>query len=576
MKAGQAEQKLLAAVPSQLRRVDALEQALSKMVQTAYRTAEQLSPTTPLPEKQRKQIKIRCKTDKKSKSRTLRGQIPMTGVAEAKRLEEEFRQLLQEHALAPPVATLTCKQHGRSKGAKVEIVIELHDVLWAACDQGPSPAAATDQGEDGSKDPSLEEKKSWEHSGQALVRIVRPSVATEVSEKFQAFVKYLAAKGALPMLSERNYTGYWDDEATLLSELVKEIVAFPDSTESKAVADWCAAENKRLQKQLQQERKQLKSSKPKQKKKAKHKKPAASSSARSQQLEANIAALRAEMKALTVTREEKQQALLEQRLNHVFRDNRAWVKFVLEVRAKTPSYFKKGANWDNWTCRQLHKHGVAKCSGSTRCDFHRQPLWVQIAALFVTFANSLTANTFYWDVRYLLMAGESKLFDSKVNKAAKYLRSNIANSIMHVDLKLDHKDAYRAMRALLEAVGDTKRVAELEAHRKANDAFWPACTALEKLEQGKKRADYLTDQQFKIFFEFVLAKDSSRRYIIDGPPSCGKTFILVHSAVHYALQDSRVISRPSGPPRRTLLLSHSQRLQQATTRLSHLTASSLS
>ena len=111
MKAGQAEQKLLAAVPSQLRRVAALEQALSKMVQAAYRTAEQLSPTTPLPEDKQQRIKIRCQTDKKSKSRTLKGQIPMTGVAEAKRLEEEFRQLLQQHASAAPTCTCCSRMH---------------------------------------------------------------------------------------------------------------------------------------------------------------------------------------------------------------------------------------------------------------------------------------------------------------------------------------------------------------------------------------------------------------------------------------------------------------------------------
>jgi hypothetical protein len=157
---------------------------------------------------------------------------------------------------------------------------------------------------------------------------------------------------------------------------------------------------------------------------------------------------------------------------------------------------------------------------------------------------------------------------------------------MHIDLKLNHNEAYDTMTSLLRCVSrmeqnlagelDAKedigseavdqRVAALMAHKRENDGFWPAHNARERFAQAHDRANYLTSQQYEVFLKLVLdAPSSEARLIVHGPPSCGKTFMLVKAAAHYAMQDTGP-GQEGSHPRRTLLLSHSPLLQQHTTK----------
>ena len=144
-----------------------------------------------------------------------------------------------------------------------------------------------------------------------------------------------------------------------------------------------------------------------------------------------------------------------------------------------------------------------------------------------------------------------------------------------VRLKLDHHEAYAKMSELLELLlnpehaqldsedEDAKRAAErakravdkLQAHKQENDAFWPARSSYEELLQHTKRANYLTQQQYEFFKREVL-DSRRRRLVVEGPPSCGKTFILVHAAVHYVTASIR----GEAPASRVLLLCHSELL----------------
>ena len=177
----------------------------------------------------------------------------------------------------------------------------------------------------------------------------------------------------------------------------------------------------------------------------------------------------------------------------------------------------------------------------------------------------------YWDVRGLLMCAQTSRFSAQVRAQAKLLVKETANNVMHIDLKLDHEQAYNEMATLLtlldsQAGAESAAVAALRAHQRANDAFWPAQDSLKReVEQHTKRADYLTskyltDQQFGFYQEFVLSGDDSlRRCVIEGPPSCGKTFILIKAAIHFALGTSNSSGASGG---RIVLIAHSPLLQR--------------
>ena len=161
------------------------------------------------------------------------------------------------------------------------------------------------------------------------------------------------------------------------------------------------------------------------------------------------------------------------------------------------------------------------------------------------------------------MSLQSSRFDSKVQQVAQALRTSVANNLMHIDLRLDHEEAYKQMKQLLVLLGESAAVAKLDAHKQKHDHFWPARNSLQELEQSQKRADYLTQKQFA-FVEGMFAS-KHRRLIVEGPPSCGKSFILVKTAVRRLLEAR---TAPSAP--RILLLCHSGLLQSELRRLNAL------
>ena len=158
------------------------------------------------------------------------------------------------------------------------------------------------------------------------------------------------------------------------------------------------------------------------------------------------------------------------------------------------------------------------------------------------------------------MCLETSRFSPQVRTLAHDLRENTANNIMHIDLKMKHGPAYEKMKALFRAIDpdDTKAVNGLDAHKLENDAFWATDDLEETMVQHDKRANHLTSQQYMEFFEpFVLQAEGNRRLIVEGPPSCGKTFILVRAGVHFLLQSVEGLA-PGVV--NVLLLCHSDRL----------------
>ena len=126
----------------------------------------------------------------------------------------------------------------------------------------------------------------------------------------------------------------------------------------------------------------------------------------------------------------------------------AWVRFVLRIEKAVPAHFK-GANWGNWKCQQSKASqegdAVPACGDGKTCDFHRQPLWVQVSSLFMRFPQ-LTASTQFWDPRMMLMVLQT--CDDQINIAAKALSTGVVTAnnnfllTFYMDLKLNHTTAY--------------------------------------------------------------------------------------------------------------------------------------